>query len=487
MVNRTVVAIALALCGCQSNPGPSSGNTSGSASATGSARRSANEISGGDPWSSAAKPVAPESPDARRKRADAALVRVGTIAPKLEKIRSLRFGRDIPREYQSAADFRDFVRTEIGKELPVRKAADLSEALYHVGLLVKPGNLAELLEQAFTTQAGAYYDPMQRKFFLVMVPDSDLLLDTISAHELTHGLQDQHFNLRTFLPEATTTPVLNEDERTARQFVVEGDATFTMFLFALGSMTNSTTFDPKMLSLLSAQLADFAAKSPQQMIKDNAAGFSTMDPEIKKSIDAMNDIPMTVLVPMVDSYTFGAKLVAAAFEEGGWASVNALYANPPVSTEQALHPKEKLFGRPDRPQRVTLAKTAAAELANLVLGELQWQIYFHLWVPDLRAVASEGWDGDRVSVTRRGDGRLVARIATTWDSPGDAQEFFSAYEASLRKRFPGAAGDPKLGGLVRPGNSGSVFMRRAGSNVFVIDGGDDIKELDAFVQTVTVK
>ena len=32
-----------------------------------------------------------------------------------------------------------------------------------------------------------------------MVPDSDMILDTMSAHELTHGLQDQHFDLQKFL------------------------------------------------------------------------------------------------------------------------------------------------------------------------------------------------------------------------------------------------------------------------------------------------
>lgn len=482
MVTKKLLLIALTAYGCQTTPPTPSGKTigSGKAPAVGNA-------TGADPWNIDAGTAGPESAETRRKRAEAALARVGTIVPRLEKIRSLTFERDIPREYQSAADFRRFVHTEIAKELPERKAADLSEALFHLGLLAKPGNLAALLEQAFTTQAGAYYDPSQKKFFLVMVPDSDLILDTISAHELTHGLQDQHFNLRSFLPDPTATPPVDDDERAARQFVAEGDATFTMFLFAIASMTNSTQIDPKLLGILNSQLADFAAKSPQDLIKENAAGFSTMDPEIKKSIDAMNDIPMTVLVPMIDSYTYGAKLVAAAFETGGWASVNALYAHPPVSTEQALHPVEKLLKRPDRPQRVTLAKTSGVEIANLVLGELQWQIYFSLWVPDQRTVASEGWGGDRVSVTKRPDGRLVARIATSWDTEGDAKEFVTAYEASLRVRFPGATGNVQQGGVVRPGTTGAIFLRHAGRRVFIVDGGDDVKELEALMRAATIK
>lgn len=500
-----VLAAVFAAIGCQNQSAPpfvatakgsssrlDGGTARGSAAAVGStvgvgSAAAAGGDSAADPWNSASKPDDVESPDARRKRAQKALARVGTIMPKLEKIRALAFKRDIPREYQSAADFRQFVHREIAKELPHSMAADVSTALFHLGLLLKPGNLAELEEQAFTTQAGAYYDPSQGKFFLVMVPDSDLLLDTISAHELTHGLQDQHFNLKSFLSEPSGKTSFGDDEMTARAFVSEGDATFTMFLFAVASMTNTTQVDPKLLSVLNSQLADFAAKSPQDMIKDNALGFSTMDPEIKKSIDAMNDIPMTVLVPLVDSYTYGAKLAAAAFDRGGWSAVNALYTQPPQSTEQALHPVAKMFEHRDRPQRVMLAKTAAAEIANIVLGELQWQIYFDLWNPSSRAIASEGWGGDRASVSRRSDGRLITHIATAWDSANDAQEFLAAYEASLRTRFPGAAGDPRRGGLARPGNAGKVFIRLTGAKVFIVDGSDDVSELDELVRTTTVK
>ena len=72
--------------------------------------------------------------------------------------------------------------------------------MLHIGLLDKPIDLAETLEQTMVTQAAAYYDPRQKKFFVVMAPDNDSMLDTMSAHELTHALQDQHFDLAKYLP-----------------------------------------------------------------------------------------------------------------------------------------------------------------------------------------------------------------------------------------------------------------------------------------------
>jgi hypothetical protein len=147
----------------------------------------------------------------------------------------------------------------------------------------------------------------------------------------------------------------------------------------------------------------------------------------------------------------------------------------------------KLYPQRDHPQHVVLAKPADPELADLVFGELQWQIYFTLWAPAWKAIASEGWGGDHASVSRRKDGRLIARIATSWDTPGDAREFAKAYVESLRARFPSATGDAQKQGLARPAGTGKVFMRVTGQRVFIVDGADEAKELDAVAKTTTFK
>jgi hypothetical protein len=470
------VVVSLVVAACSRKADPPTVQSGSAHPGSGSAH------AGSDPWVQI--DAAPDTPEARLKRADAALGRVAEIMPKLAKIRHLTFEHDIPREYQSADDFRKYVHAEIAKELPDAKAADTSAALFQLGLLLKPGNLAQLEEQAFTTQAGAYYDPATKKFFLVMVPDNDLMLDTMSAHELTHGLQDQHFDLRKFLPEDGPQK-LDDDQETARRFVAEGDATFTMFLYESASMTKGEV-QPTVLKMLRSQLEQFAAKSPEDMIKENASGFSTMDPEIKKSIDAMGNIPTTVLVPMVDSYMQGALLVASAFDHGGWTAVDALFTQPPDSTEQALHPESKLYPQRDPPIHVTLPKSSEAELANVVFGELQWQVYFGLWAPAAKQAASEGWGGDRAAVTRRKDGRVVVRIATAWDTPADAQEFAKAYADSLAARFKGATGDAQKDGLQRPGG-GKIFMKVDDKHVFVVDGADDAKDLAALAKAAQFK
>lgn len=421
-----------------------------------------------DPWVAKDASAVPETPEQRKARADQALSRVADIMPKLAKVRELSFEHDIPREYQTTEDFRKFVHAEIAKEMPKDKSDDESAALFHIGLLTKPGNVAELEEQAFVTQAGAYYDPATKKFFLVMVPDNDTMLDTISAHELTHGLQDQHFNLQKYMPEEDKS--LDDDHAAARRFVAEGDATFTMFLYA---MAGSGQPAPQAVKFLKSQLDMQAAMSPEEMLKQNAFGAS-LDPEIKKSVDAMADIPMTVLIPMVDSYIQGAELVATAFERGGWKAVNELFTTPPESTEQTLHPATKLYPNRDHPKVVTVTGTdKKSEAANLVMGELQWQVYFGLWLPEKKTEASEGWGGDRVIVTKKADGKMTARISTVWDTAKDADEFAAAYTASLAKRLPKGSGDPtSAAGFDRGDGNGKIFVEKKGPAVKILDGAD---------------
>lgn len=498
-------ACALALVACKSSnnkaappaggatgsaaTGSSAGTGSGGEASAGSAARGSggNGAAGGsavagsgDPWNKATAPTAPDTPEQRKARAQAALSRVEAIMPKLAKIRDLTFEHPVPTEYQTTEEFRKYLQQEIHKELPPDKAKAEAEAFLHIGLFQKPIDLAAVLEQTMATQAGAYYDPKAKKFFLVMVPANDMMLDTMSAHELTHGLQDQHFDLTKYLePKGTK---LDDDQANARRFVVEGDATFTMLLYAVAANAPAagSGFSPTLMSMLEQQVKQFSdmdLSSFADMTKQQSALMGGMDPEIKKSVEAMDSLPPAVLVPLVVSYTKGAWDVAVAYKQGGWKAVDELFAHPPESTEQVLHPETKLFPTRDHPHKVTLPKLAGTSLEDNVLGELMWQVYFSLWTPKAGTKASEGWGGDHYAVARRADGHLVAEIATVWDSPADAKEFYDGYLASLSVRFAGAdVSHPETG--VPRSDFGKVWVKLDGAKVFIVDGGDDAKLFD---------
>jgi hypothetical protein len=480
---RPLAVIALALAAsCDRSPA----RPAGSGSSAGSAGSGSAATEPRDPWAAPPAPT-PETPESRQRRAEAALGRVAKIEPEVARLRHLAFERAVPTRYQKPDEFRAFVRREIARELPATRSRDLTAALAHLGFLARPTDLAGVEEQAMTTQAGAYYDPAAKAFFVVMVPSSDLMLDTMSAHELTHALQDQHFDLERYLP---SDDKLDEDAATARRFVAEGDATLVMLLYTMRTMLGDQ-ITPAVLAVLRDQIEKLAAQdlaALETQVRQQSALFGGMDGDIQKSIDAMDDIPPAVLVPLLDSYMKGALVALTAYERGGWAAVDALYRDPPSSTEQVLHPATKLYPVRDRPRRVALAHSADPELAGNVLGELQWKVYFELWKVPHAAEAAAGWGGDRYSVTRRRDGRLIGRIATVWDTPKDAREFAAAYIASLEARWfdpgagPIATGSPATTGIARR-DGGRVFVRVVGDRVFIVDGADTTGALDALVRS----
>jgi hypothetical protein len=457
---RVLLFVALLVACRESKPSQDKKppQSSGSAVATGSGSAAA------DPWSidaGAPEVKKPETPEERKARAEKALARVDAIQPKLAKLRGLKFDQPVPTAYQTTDDFRAFLKREIAKDLPAEKSKKLSAAFLHIGLLEKPIDLATAYEQTMSSQAAAYYDPAAKKFFMVMVPDNDVLLDTMSAHELVHGLQDQRFDLTKFM---APKPPLDDDALFARQFIVEGDATFSMFLFAAAEASGSEAVQAMVMKVMRGQIEQFAGmdlKAYGEMMKQQAAAFKDMDADLKKSMEAMDQLPPMLVGPMLDSYMKGALVVLTAYEKGGWPMVDALYKTPPESSEQVLHPTTKLFPKRDKPKKVTLAKLDGEVLTQNVLGELLWQIYFGLWVPDKAAEASQGWGGDRYAVVTRADGTTLAFHATAWDTAEDAKQFAAAYEASLAKRFP--AKDRK------------TAVKLDGTRVFILDGSDDAK------------
>ena len=421
-----------------------------------------------DPW--AAKDAGPKQ--TREELAAAAVARVGDIVPKLAKLRHLDVLHPIPAEYQTKDAFRAFVHKEIEKEGP--HAHDQETALVQLGLLPAGKDLAKAEEDAFSSQAAAYYDPAQKKFFIVMVPDAPAILDMTSAHELTHGLQDQHFDLKKYLEEDDHgVSKLDDDQQAARRFIVEGDATFTMFLYTAGDMTGLSEPTPKLVNMLRDQLesmSDTDAMFAAMMQPGAMAGMGGSN-DIEEATRAMKEIPRAILVPMIDSYIKGALVSVYAYQQGGWNAIDDLYKNPPESTEQVLHPKERLLKTRDRPLKVTLPKLPGYdEVMTNVLGELMWQVYFEQWKHSGDNLVARNWGGDRYALERGKDGNVMVILATAWDTEADAMQFAETYKSTIAARN------------AAPGHVGPIAVKLDGKNVFIVDGSDAPAVMDALVK-----
>jgi hypothetical protein len=158
--------------------------------------------------------------------------------------------------------------------------------------------------------------------------------------------------------------------------------------------------------------------------------------------------------------------------------VSQAFTKLPQSSEQILH-AEKYFSS-EAPQKLTLPDFKNAlgpawkRLDYDVNGE--WGCYLILdeFLNDTseskRAVA--GWGGDRFALYETGkpDEYFVAQL-TSWDTPLDAQEFFSAYAKRTAKRYADAkelkSDDDRFEWQT---SSGQVALERRGSLVAIVEG-----------------
>jgi hypothetical protein len=418
------------------------------------------------------------------------------IQAEVSALRGLPFLRPVPYAAQSRKDFRQYVRRELARELPGAKLASLARTYGQMGLTPPAFDLGAALERSLTTQVAAYYDPRGR-FFRVVDGKRDPAQvrargDEVIAHELMHALQDQHFDLTRYDGGEGNAQGLDDDERAARRFVAEGEATFVMMAWQMSDgPARERRLGPLAVAGLRMSVTMLAAADLVELLLAARQGgggpgsgeaAAAADPATLAELEALAELPPVVVLPLVEPYFKGALLVSEVWGRGGWAAVDDLYRRPPRSTEQVLHPVEKFLARRDPPVRIRLdpARTPLLAKARLlgsdVLGELGWRIYFRTHETP---AAAAGWGGDRYYTFAIGS-RVVVLTATRWDSPAEARRFFAGYRRTLARRFPRARlgrEDAPLVRVTRP-DGGVLEATLRGADVDIVDGAGE-QELPA--------
>jgi hypothetical protein len=325
------------------------------------------------------------------------------IAGQVATIRELDLLRPIKTEVLDQAALDAFVLRRFDEETPPAELT-AQEGLYkRLGLLPPDASLRDLTVDLLTSQVLGFYDTDDETFRVVARGDAIGGIEKFTmSHELDHALQDQHFDLDKLLP-----PDLKEqgDLLLARRSVAEGDATLVMTQWATGHLT------------------------PQELVDTLAAAN---DPEAQA---VLARTPAILTAPLEFPYVQGLQLVMSARSGGGWSAVDDLYADPPSSTEQVLHPAK--YAAREAPIPVELPSDLATRLGagwSLATEDTFGEYLTALWLqrpgdgatsvkPD---PAAEGWGGDRMAYLTGPGGADAAIWETAWDTQADAQEFYQA-------------------------------------------------------------
>ncbi len=367
------------------------------------------------------------------------------ILEKMAGVRELPIKGKVTMEVATREQIVSYVDSRIQEEMKGETLVGQEAALKRLGLVPESLDMKKFLLDLYGEQVAGYYDPFKGKFFIAswMQP---AMQAPIMAHELTHALQDQHFNLKPFL-----TPLPdNSDATSARQAVVEGDAVIAMFGF-LG-MPVSDRIGPTLRSSMA---------SPTYPVFQGAPAY----------------FQEALFFPYAD----GADFIVEAHAKGGWKRVSALYADLPKSSEQILHPEKYLGETRDEPTAVDIPMTLTGwkEVHHDVLGEIVLRVMLEGWAGASDAKkAAAGWDGDRYRAFQKNGSRggwrstmIVHR--STWDSTSDAKEFADVLKKALQKKYESK--DMKIAkGVAKLSTSiGVTTVEVRGSDVVWVDGAPD--------------
>ena len=306
------------------------------------------------------------------------------------------------------------------------------ELLKLLALVPRDTDIVKVLEKVSSEQVVGYYDTRRKTMRLVKGngADSPVLVDITLAHELVHALDDQVFGLKE--PEGAT-----DDEATASTALTEGTATYVMNEF----------------TKCCVNARDLAFGSLSSLFGTTATG-----------------LPPYVERTLLFSYTGGEEFVRQLHDAtGDWSLVNAaLTSQPPVSTEQILHPEKYVpFEAPLKVELRTkdVLGDGWKRASDGSLGEVDTREILRLGDIGASTEAAAGWGGGRYELWQREAAspdcgtpcrqRDALLLSWRWDTARDAREFEPVLRQYVAKGLKGRPAGDDTWGL----DGGAVALR----------------------------
>ncbi len=356
------------------------------------------------------------------------------IQDDVTELRELNPSSQVQRQFIT----RDELRARLAEDVDEDRAeTDITQELFvFLDMMVEGQDLYTILVDVYSEQVLGFYDSETKELYVVSGTEELSVTGKVTfAHEYTHALQDQHFDLKS-LPE----PEDNSDYSLAVTSLVEGDASLASAVYIWYVLDAS---EREALSQEDGS-GDGAFAAAPRVVQEN------------------------VLFPYEAGFDFALALV----EQGGWQAIDQAYSDPPQSTEQILHP-EKYLQR-DEPQAVSIPDLESAlgagwsQLDNDVLGELNIRVYLETFVDASDAAkAAEGWDGDRYVFMKDAGGRELFVLSSVWDSVADAREFFGAYITFIAGKSGGAW-------IMLLDERGTRWWQTEGTSVYLSQRGSEV-------------
>jgi hypothetical protein len=306
----------------------------------------------------------------------------------VERERGLKFTKSVNVRLAGEGEFQGLLLEDFDKE----RAALLEEQQVLIALgLVPPNTDVVALERSLLSiGVVGFYDP-ETKELVVRGAEITPYVREVLAHELTHALDDQHFDLNR--------PQLdNPDDESGFGYLglIEG---------------NARRIEDAYLSSLSATEQDEAAAEQETLIAQHPEIFT---------------LPRILITLVQAPYEEGPAFVDAVLEAGGQSRLDEAFSLPPITSEQILEPRRYLAG--EGPVAVPAPPADGPQQNVGVIGELLLrEMLFDSLTSGAevnRAVA--GWGGDRYVTWTDASGKSCLRDSFVGDTANDTSELVQA-------------------------------------------------------------
>jgi hypothetical protein len=345
---------------------------------------------------------------------------------RVEYVRQMEFKQSVSISLQSRKEYKQ----RVGKANYSSSYRRFDNAKFEAMFIVGEKNNSLTVQRKSRGQSVlGYYSSINDSIVIVTNSKTPSLNgESTLAHELTHALQDQYFNLTNYTR-------VTRDGYNAMTGLIEGGA-----------------------SLVQQRYMSNCGKEWKCLPKSKTGGPVGMPSNW--GLQLLNIFP----------YTEGPAFVNYYQQRGGWERVNELFANPPVSSEQVIYAPK--YGT-DAPSNVTLKDRTRngwtrvrpnspgpgdqpdyASLGQSALTSMFARTIFDSYNPataiprqaflnlngsginrsdpyNYGLSVTDGWDGDRMHVYTKND-KTAYVWKIVWDSPKNASQFATAYHRLLR-------------------------------------------------------
>ncbi len=404
---------------------------------------------------------------------------------------------EVKRRLVSRDEVASYVVKNMSEDEDAKRLRRSELVLKKFGLLPRDFDLGKFLVVLLKEQVAGYYDPKTKTVNLLDWLGAEQQKPVL-AHELTHALQDQSFNLEKYMKpgdtdldkkkEITPQDIANDEIGTARQAVVEGQAMVVLVDYMLAPMGQSLKDSPQVVEALKQGMLVGTADAVQ-----------------------FQNAPIYMKEALTFPYRYGIDFVAEMLTKSGKdKAFTSLFQDPPRTTRQIMEPKTYLSGEHLEPMPLIDFRQVFKNYDRFdvgAIGEFDVAVLIDQYAgTETSHEMYPHWRGGYYYSARpKGDpsAPLALLYVSRWSNAEKASEFAAIYARAIAKRYPhvhdvaenGKDPDPSTANLKQLAGKhswltedGTVFIEAKGDTVLISESIDqpttELLEQDVFATPV---